>query len=619
MLTKVSLRVVLLAVAVALTTPAALGQARRPLSPADIDDIATLLKLEDTRMFDEAALARTLKSAHPEVRRRAAVSIGRIANEAGRAMLVSARNDSDVEVVASVAFATGQLADPAAVEWLGGLLDAPAASPIVGREAAQALGKIRSTEARAALIRYLGKAPATAAAAPVVGEALLSLGRFAGPVDLPSITRWLASTDVEVRWRAAWSLFRPRDPAAVPHLLKLIGDPSGEVRHWAVRGLTPAMTDGASVARPATTARLRTLVLQDPDRRVRTEALRTLVQYDDETAFGVLVNALYSPDSWIAVSAAEGAGRFTSRANVLTPLLIDVAEPADPLSVRITVLPALVALAPDATKTADLAVLLVQSGSTAARNAAFTALRQMGGLGRAALEQLAANPATAAFVPPRDQWPAAGPARAGGAGDAAARGGGAAGRAAGGGGGRGGAAGRAAGRGRGAGGGRGRGSQTPRPARPDAEYRQLVERWIVPDYNGRPRPRAIWETARGSIEIELYPGDAPFGVEHFFRTVESGDIVGTEFTRLVPDFVAQQQAIRNAVTLRDEVNRHGLTRGNLSWASAGLDTGRPGYTLGHTPQPHNEGSFTALGRIVAGMDVVDKLELGDKITAARIR
>jgi peptidylprolyl isomerase len=145
-----------------------------------------------------------------------------------------------------------------------------------------------------------------------------------------------------------------------------------------------------------------------------------------------------------------------------------------------------------------------------------------------------------------------------------------------------------------------------------------VKRWIVPAYNGARAPRAIWETPRGAIEIELHAGDAPFGTEHFFRVVESGDIIGTEFTRLVPDFVAQQQPIRNAVTLRDEVNQHGLTRANLSWASAGLDTGRPGYTLGHTPQPHNEGNFTSLGRVIRGMDIVDKLELGDAITGARI-
>ena len=74
----------------------------------------------------------------------------------------------------------------------------------------------------------------------------------------------------------------------------------------------------------------------------------------------------------------------------------------------------------------------------------------------------------------------------------------------------------------------------------------------MPAYNGAPPPRANWETPRGTIELELYPGDSPFGVEHLIRVVESGDIVGTEFTRLVPNFVAQQQASERVV-LRDEV------------------------------------------------------------------
>jgi peptidylprolyl isomerase len=67
------------------------------------------------------------------------------------------------------------------------------------------------------------------------------------------------------------------------------------------------------------------------------------------------------------------------------------------------------------------------------------------------------------------------------------------------------------------------------------------------------------------------------------------------------------------------VSRLGLLRGTLSWASAGLDTGNPGYTFGSTPQPHNEGNFTALGRVVGGMDVVDRLEQGDRITGARMK
>jgi peptidylprolyl isomerase len=121
------------------------------------------------------------------------------------------------------------------------------------------------------------------------------------------------------------------------------------------------------------------------------------------------------------------------------------------------------------------------------------------------------------------------------------------------------------------------------------------------------------QTVRGDIELELYAGDAPLAMDAMIRILDQGNIVGSEFSRVVPDFVDQEATIRDAAVQRDEVNRHRLTRGNLAWASAGLDTGRPGYTLNHTPQPHNEGDFTSLGRVVRGQDVVDRIELGDRI------
>jgi peptidylprolyl isomerase len=114
----------------------------------------------------------------------------------------------------------------------------------------------------------------------------------------------------------------------------------------------------------------------------------------------------------------------------------------------------------------------------------------------------------------------------------------------------------------------------------------------------------------------LYADDAPLGTEYALRVTESGEIVGVGFGRVVPNFVAQQRAIRNDIVLRDEVTRRGLTRGNLSWASGGLDTGRPGYTHGNTPQPHNEGDFTALGRVVRGIDVVDRIDVADRVLRA---
>jgi peptidylprolyl isomerase len=549
------------------TAPTALfsqSPARRPLTSANIDAITQLVMLEDTRRFDESALSRLLRSTHPEVRRRAVLAVGRIVNPLGRELLMAVRTDEDVEVVATVAFATGQLKDAASVPWLAALLSSPETPPAVAREAACALGKIRSPEARTALGQYLAGAPMTAGTAAIAGEALFAIGRFTGAGDLAPIVRWTASTDAEVRSHAAWALFRPRDPAAIPALLRLSEDPSPDVRFWAVRGLAPALADQAGVDRATTSGRLRDAT-RDPDRRVRTEALRALGAYDDDASFAVVLAALDSPDAWMSVSAAEAMARFPSRAEAVRPRLVAAAGPTRPTALRVTALPQLVTLAPDTAL--EVATALARDGSSVARAAATRALGQLGANGRAALGALAANPAARGTPPPAA-------------------------------------------------------NATPRPADPprtEADYRRIVLRWIVPDYNGAPRPHAVWDTPKGQIELELYAGDAPLGLEHFVRVVESGSIVGTEFSRVVPNFVAQQATIRDASRLRDEVSRHGLTRGNLSWASSGLDTGRPGYTLGNTPQPHNEGDFTALGRVVRGMDVVDRLELGDAITAARMK
>jgi HEAT repeat protein/cyclophilin family peptidyl-prolyl cis-trans isomerase len=548
---------------------------RRPLAPADIVTIARLVMLEDTRRFDEATLSQALQASHPEVRRRAVLAVARIASPAGRPLLVSARAESVPDILATVAFAHGQIKDESAVEWLAGLLQSPKTPADASFEAARALGKIRTPEARAALARYLAAAPPTLAAAPVVGEALLAIGRFTTRDDIAPIVRWAGARDVQVRWRAAWALFRPRDPAAVPHLLKLADDPSGEVRFWAVRGLAPAQVAAAGLDPTAVSSRLRKATF-DPDRRVRTEALRALVQYDDDGAFTTALAALDLEDTWLSVSAAEGLARFKARAEAATPRLLVAAGATRPTSLRITALSALATLAPAAA--VDVAAALVRDSSLVARTSARQALQRLGDEGRAPLDALAADPATKDLVNRGEGTRGAQAPRAE----------------------------------------RAPGTSPARPERSESDYRQLVERWVVPDYNGAAKPRAVLTTPRGEIEIELYPGDAPLGLEYFIEVVTSGEIVGTEFGRVVPNFVAQQRTIPNAPTLRDEVSRRGLTRGNLSWASSGLDTGRPGYTLGSTPQPHNEGDFTALGRVVKGMDVVDRLELGDKITGARM-
>ena len=397
----------------------------RPLAASDIDAIAQLLKIEDTRQFDALALGRILKSTHPEVRRRAVQTIARVPGAEAGDLLTPMRTDADPEVVATVAFAYGQIKDTGAVGWLGDELSGKTPAT-VAREAARSLGKITSPDARTALIAYLTKTPVTPAASTVAGEALLSLGRFPAPVDVAAVARWSRVADAEVRWRAAWALMRPRDLNALPDLLRLSRDASPDVRFWAMRGLgqpappapprgggappTPPVpfTPMTETDRATCSARLREGVV-DPDRRVRTEALRALTTYDDDASFAIVLKSIDSADSWISVSAVEQLGKFASRKDQIVPRLVAASASGKSLAVRLTALAPLTTLAPEAAL--DLATSLLHVSNTYARTQALATLRRLGADGRARLDAaVAADPTLTPLATPPARSPA--PARA---------------------------------------------------------------------------------------------------------------------------------------------------------------------------------------------------------------
>ena len=563
-----------IAVAASIASLSAQAPARPPLNSAHVFTIAQLLMLEDTRELDVDVIGGALKSPHPEIRRRAAIAIARIVKPEGRALLEAAANDANDDVAATIVFAMGQQRNPATVAWLSERLLSPAAPRVVVREAATALGKVRTPESRTALVTFLTTAPKTAANAAAAGEASLSLGRFGAGDGADGIIRWADWPDANVRWKFAWGLGRVRGATSLPTLLKLADDTSPEVRMWALRGLgapvapapptagqpppPPPPADPFAADRPKLATLLQTKFAQDPDRRVRTEALRMLGSYRDDASFAVIAAGIESTDSWTSVMCADLLNGFRDRPGVADKL-VAAAAPGKPLALRIMAVERLVTIAPD--RALEPATLLArETTSVDARGVGRGrgGLAGLGPAGQARLKELAGD-APAPPPPP-----------------------------------------------------------TPPPARTLADYRKIVETYVVPDYNGAPKPRAIWETPRGTIEIELYAGDAPIGTDYFVHLVTTGDIVGTEVGRNAPGFVIQYQATKNTVRQRDEVNQRGLTRGNLAWASAGLDTGRPGYTLGNQMQPHNEGDFTSLGRVIRGMDIVDRLERTDRITAARM-
>ncbi|MGE3274669.1 MAG: HEAT repeat domain-containing protein [Vicinamibacterales bacterium] len=137
-------------------------------------------------------------------------------------------------------------------------------------------------------------------------------------------------------------------------------------------------------------------------------------------------------------------------------------------------------------------------------------------------------------------------------------------------------------------------------------------------------PLAYIDTEKGTIEIELAVLDAPRTVANFTALAARGFFNGVGIHRVVPDFVVQDGDPRGdgeggpGYTIRDEINERPYTRGTVGMALDWEDTGGSQFFITHAPQPHLDGRYTVFGQVVGGMDVVDKLQQWDVIRSVRI-
>jgi cyclophilin family peptidyl-prolyl cis-trans isomerase len=137
-------------------------------------------------------------------------------------------------------------------------------------------------------------------------------------------------------------------------------------------------------------------------------------------------------------------------------------------------------------------------------------------------------------------------------------------------------------------------------------------------------PHVYLDTDKGTVEIELAVLDAPLTSESFLALARQGYFSGMAIHRVVANFVVQAGDGRGdgeggpGYTLRDEINMLPYVRGAVGMALDGADTGGSQFFITHAPQPHLDGRYTVFGRVVAGMDVVDRLQQWDLIRRVRV-
>jgi len=139
-----------------------------------------------------------------------------------------------------------------------------------------------------------------------------------------------------------------------------------------------------------------------------------------------------------------------------------------------------------------------------------------------------------------------------------------------------------------------------------------------------PRGRVVFEMESGrTFEVDFSAGQAPLSRTRFLAAVRSGYYDNLTFHRVVPNFVIQggspgaNEYCGDCPFMRDEVGpMH--TRGTIGISTRGPDTGDAQIFINLVDNPRLDYVYTVFARVCRGMDVVDDIQEGDRITRVRI-
>jgi len=130
---------------------------------------------------------------------------------------------------------------------------------------------------------------------------------------------------------------------------------------------------------------------------------------------------------------------------------------------------------------------------------------------------------------------------------------------------------------------------------------------------------ATMHTSEGTIELELFPEDAPKTVGNFTKLAGDGFYDGVTFHRVIPDFMIQGGDPTGTgsggpgYTFEDEFNDHRVIKGALAMANAGPNTnGSQFFIVTADECSWLDGKHTVFGRVVRGQDVVDRISQVDR-------
>src|SRR6202521_5912330 len=147
----------------------------------------------------------------------------------------------------------------------------------------------------------------------------------------------------------------------------------------------------------------------------------------------------------------------------------------------------------------------------------------------------------------------------------------------------------------------------------------------------KPEDTLVIETTKGRVTVQMRPDLAPKHVARIKEFARKGFYDGVVFHRVIEGFMAQTGDPTgtgrggSGKKLGAEFSREPHVRGTVSMARAqNPDSGDSQFFICFADSPWLNGQYTVWGKVVAGMENVDKIKRGepardpDRIVSARI-
>ena len=147
----------------------------------------------------------------------------------------------------------------------------------------------------------------------------------------------------------------------------------------------------------------------------------------------------------------------------------------------------------------------------------------------------------------------------------------------------------------------------------------------------------VLETSKGVIEFETYPEDAPKTVARIVELVKKGFYNGHRFHRAEPSFLIQvgDPASRNMaaqewwgrggsgkpIGVSEVTKKRRHLRGAVAMAYPGTDPrgADSQFYIVLKVRPELDAKYTVFGRVISGLDVIDKIRRADVLKKASVR